>query len=93
MLARTVQKGDICLRSDAPAGAFILAGNDPKELANWKRIPVPANAVLSVNGKVGVITLTTDDIAEGSRLYFTPARLTSYLQDANNTFIMDGGNA
>ena len=93
MLAKTVQKGDICLRSDAPAGAFILAGNDPKELANWKRIPVPANAVLSVNGKVGVITLTTDDIAEGSRLYFTPARLTSYLQDANNTFIMDGGNA
>ena len=59
MLAKTVQKGDICLRSDAPAGAFILAGNDPKELANWKRIPVPANAVLSVNGKVGVITLTT----------------------------------
>ena len=58
MLAKTVQKGDICLRSDAPAGAFILAGNDPKELANWKRIPVPANAVLSVNGKVGVITLT-----------------------------------
>ena len=93
MLAKTVQKGDICLRSDAPAGAFILAGNDPKELANRKRIPVPANAVLSVNGKVGVITLTTDDIAEGSRLYFTPARLTSYLQDANNTFIMDGGNA
>ena len=37
MLAKTVQKGDICLRSDAPAGAFILAGNDPKELANWKR--------------------------------------------------------
>lgn len=93
MLSKVVQKGDICLRSDAPAGAFILAGDDPKVLANWKRIPVPANAVLSVNGKVGVITLTTDDIAEGSRLYFTTARIASYLQDAANTFIMDGGKA
>lgn len=93
MLAKTVQKGDICLRSDAPAGAFILAGDDPKVLANWKRIPVPGNAVLSVNGKVGVITLTTDDIAEGSRMYFTTERLTGYLQDTTNTFIMDGGNA
>ncbi|WP_418991739.1 hypothetical protein [Alistipes sp.] len=93
MIAKTVQKGDICLRSDAPAGAFILAGEDLKVLANWKRIPVPGNAVLSVNGKIGVITLTTDDIAEGSRMYFTNERLTAYLQDTTNTFIMDGGNA
>lgn len=94
MIAKAVQKGDICLRSDAPAGAFILAGNDPKVLANWKRIPVPANAVLSVNGKVGVVTLTTNNIAEGgSHLYFTNARVASFMQDANNTFIMDGGNA
>lgn len=93
MITKAVQKGDICLRSDAPAGAFILAGNDPKILANWKRIPVPANAVLSVNGKVGVVTLSTNDIAEGSKLYFTNARVASFMQDANNTFIMDGGNA
>lgn len=94
MIAKAVQKGDICLRSDAPAGAFILAGNDPKVLANWKRIPVPANAVLSVNGKVGVVALTTNDIAEGgSHLYFTNGRVASFMQDANNTFIMDGGNA
>lgn len=60
---------------------------------NTSVLPELKNVVLSVNGKVGVVTLTTDDIAEGSRLYFTTARLTSYLQDASNTFIMDGGNA
>lgn len=94
MTAKTVQKGDICLRSDEPAGAFILAANDPHDLANWKRIPTPANAVLSVNGKVGVVTLTTDNIAEGaSNQYFSASRVTAYLQDEANTFILDGGNA
>lgn len=94
MLAKTAQKGDICLRSDAPAGAFILAGDDPKVLANWKRIPVPANAVLSVNGKIGVVALSTDDVPEGvGHQYFSPTRAASYLQDEANTFIMDCGKA
>lgn len=119
MLALNAQKGDVCLRSDGTPGMFILAGDDPKVLANWKRVPVPTNAVLSVNGKIGVVVLSTDDIAEGttnvyftqnrfdtalaakstsdlkegSNLYFTTARVKAYLEDENNTFILDGGNA
>lgn len=50
-------------------------------------------SVLSVNGMVGVVTLTTDDITEGSHLYFTNDRVASFMQDVNNSFIMDGGNA
>ena len=119
MLALNAQKGDVCLRSDGTPGMCILAGDDPKLLANWKRVPVPTNAVLSVNGKIGVVVLSTDDIAEGttnvyftqnrfdtalaakstsdlkegSNLYFTTARVKAYLEDENNTFILDGGNA
>lgn len=33
-----------------------------------------AGSVTSVNGKTGIVTLTTTDIAEGSRRYFTDAR-------------------
>lgn len=34
-------------------------------------------AVLSVNGKTGAVTLTTSDIAEGSKLYYTDERATT----------------
>lgn len=94
MAAKHVQKGDICLRSDAPAGAFILAGNDPKVLAHWKRIPTPADAVLSVNAKTGVVNLTTDNIPEGASFhYYSDERVSAYLQNPANVFIMDGGKA
>lgn len=35
----------------------------------WKHSPA-SNAVMSVNGKSGVVTLTTSDIAEGSNKYY-----------------------
>ena len=39
-------------------------------------------------------TLTTDNVNEGKKnLYYTNARVTNYLQDTANTFVMDGGNA
>lgn len=47
-------------------------------LANWKELKTPDCKVLSVNGKTGAITLTTDDVAEGAKnLYFTDARATA----------------
>lgn len=119
MLALNAQKGDVCLRSDGTPGMFILAGDDPAVPVNWKRVPVPTSAVLSVNGKIGVVVLSSDDVAEGTvnfywtqgrfdaalaakstsdlkegnNLYFTEARVKSYLENAGNTFILDGGNA
>ena len=39
-------------------------------------------------------TLTTDNVNEGKKnLYYTNERVTNYLQDTANTFVMDGGNA
>lgn len=61
MLALTAQKGDIAVRSDLTA-AFILAAEPAATLANWVRLPVPADAVLSVNGQTGVVVLAKADI-------------------------------
>lgn len=51
----------------------------------WQK--VANSAVTSVNGKTGVVTLTTTDISEGTNLYFTNARsisstLTGYVSGA-----------
>ena len=75
MLALSAAKqGDICLRSDTNI-AYILANNTPGVLSNWNAWVYP---VSSVNGATGAITLTTDQIGEGStNLYFTNARVDS----------------
>lgn len=43
------------------------------------------DSVVSVNGQTGVVSLDTDDIAEGSALYFTDERA----QDAIGTILLD----
>lgn len=76
MLALSAQQGDVAIRTDLNK-TFILTDNNPSTLASWAELRTPTDAVLSVNGKTGAITLTTNDIAEGSNLYFTTARATS----------------
>lgn len=78
MLALDAQEGDVAVRTDLPA-SFILKGADPKVLANWVKLATPTDTgyVASVNGKVGTVTLTTSDIAEGSHLYYTEQRATT----------------
>ena len=77
MLKLTAQRGDIAIRTDV-SKSFILAADGASTLANWKELKTPDCKVLSVNGKTGAITLTTDDVAEGAKnLYFTDARATA----------------
>ena len=71
MLALDVQQGDVCRRTDEKM-VYILAGNDPKVLANWLLWLTPECDVISVNGKTGIVVLSTDDIAEGgTNLYLS----------------------
>jgi len=39
----------------------------------WQKID-QSNTVVSVNGQVGIVVLSTTDVGEGSRLYYTDAR-------------------
>jgi hypothetical protein len=51
--------------------------------ASWTDIDT--NLVTSVNGYVGTVVLTTSDIAEGSRLYYTETRVSNNTDVAANT--------
>lgn len=70
------QQGDVCVRTDLNK-TFILKNNEPSVAANWVELKTPTDAVLSVNGETGAVTLNTDKISEGAtNQYFTEARAT-----------------
>lgn len=61
MLALTAQRGDVAIRTDLPA-TFILAGDDPTVLTEWTELAIRGDAVTSVAGRTGAITLTKGDV-------------------------------
>lgn len=74
MLALSAEKGDVAVRTDLNK-SFILSGSDPTVLADWQELLSPTDAVQSVNGQTGTVSLDSDDVAEGStNLYYTTAR-------------------
>ncbi len=84
MLALTAQTGDLAVRTDENK-TYILQGTDPSILGHWQELLTPTDAVTSVNGYTGVITLTTTDIAEGTNLYYTEGRVSANTSVAANT--------
>ena len=79
MLALSAQKGDVAIRSDLNK-SFVLQATPASTLANWKELLTPTDAVLSVNGKTGAVTLNLDNIDDGSTRKLTnyvPKSLTS----------------
>ena len=91
MLALNAQQGDICIRTDQ-SKTYILSASPASTLANWKELASPADAVSSVNGKTGAVTLTTTDITEGNNLYYTQARFNSAFAAKASTGLADGEN-
>ena len=64
MLALTpeqVQPGDLAIRTDG-AGSFILKDTDPSALGSWVRLNSPTDAVTSVNGQIGDVTLSAANV-------------------------------
>ena len=76
MLGLPAQKGDIAIRSDEDK-SYILKQEPASTLENWVLLKTPTDAVLSVNGKTGAVTLTTQDISENGNLYYTEERATA----------------
>ena len=75
-IALTAEEGDVAVRTDLNK-SFIHNGGTAGTIADWSELLTPTDAVLSVNGLTGAITLTTSNIAEGSNLYFTNERAQS----------------
>ena len=92
MLALAAQQGDVCRRTDE-SKTYILAGTDPKVEANWKLFLMPECDVVSVNGKTGVVVLSTDNIAEGgTNLYWTQERFNTAFAAKSTTDLKEGDN-
>lgn len=64
MLALSAQRGDICIRSDVNK-TFVLKVEPATNIENWKILRTPTNAVSSVNGKTGVVNLSSQDLTDG----------------------------
>ena len=62
MLSLTAQTGDVAIRSDLNK-SFVLAAEPASTLANWKELKTPTDAVLSVAGRTGAVTLAQADVA------------------------------
>lgn len=56
MLALTAQTGDVAVRTDLNK-SFILTAEPASTLGNWQELLTPTDAVQSVDGRVGVVTL------------------------------------
>jgi hypothetical protein len=57
MLALTAQTGDVAVRTDVNK-SFILTATPASTLANWQELLTPTDAVLSVDGGTGAISLS-----------------------------------
>lgn len=76
MLALTAQTGDIAVRTDVNK-SFILTATPASTLGNWQELLTPTDAVLSVDGSTGAVSLS------GTYINRTTGQLLGNL-DANN---------
>ena len=65
MLALTAEVGDIAIRTDLNK-SFILKEEGASVLANWQELLTPTDAVTSVAGKTGAVTLVKADVGLGN---------------------------
>lgn len=65
MLALTAQIGDVAVRTDLNK-SLILKAEPATALANWQELLSPTDAVTSVAGKTGVVTLAKSDVGLGN---------------------------
>lgn len=91
----TADIGDVAIRTDINK-TFILNQKPASTISNWVELKTPTDVVTSVNGKVGIIVLSTTDIAEGTNLYFTETRATSNFNtnfaNKSSTGLSDGAD-
>ena len=63
LLALTGEKGDWAVRTDLGT-TWVIVGDDPSDIGDWAELTYPGAPVLSVAGRTGTVTLTTDDLTD-----------------------------
>lgn len=64
-LALTAQEGDVAVRSDQ-GKSYVHNGGSAGSMADWTELQTPADAVLSVAGRTGAVTLVKGDVGLGN---------------------------
>jgi len=89
MLALTAQTGDVAIRTDQNK-SYILQIEGASTLANWQELLTPLDAVHSVNGKTGTVTLVPGDIgAAPSSHTHTKSQITDFAHTHTKSEITD----
>lgn len=90
MLALTAEVGDIAVRTDLNK-SFVLRIDGASTLANWQELLTPTDAVLSVNGKTGAVSLTNTDVGAAATSHtHTVANITDLTATATELNYTDG---
>jgi len=83
-LALVAEEGDVCIRTDENK-SYIHNSGTAGNMTDWNELLTPTDAITSVNGKVGVVNLNSDDISEGStNLYYKDIRATNAVGGIKN---------
>lgn len=86
-----VQKGDVVIVTGTNKTYRVIDDTKLSQEAGYAQILTPDAPVQSVNTKTGAVTLTTDDVSEGSNnLYYTAARFNSAFAGKASTGLTDG---
>ena len=72
MLALAAERGDVAIRSDTNT-SWILSAEPASTLSNWLQLATPPDAVLSVNGQAGVVSLAASDVGAATAAQGTTA--------------------
>jgi hypothetical protein len=88
-----VQKGDVVIVTGTNKTYRVIDDTKLDVEAGYTQILTPDAPVQSVNGKVGVVTLNTDDVGEGqTNLYYTNARFDARFAASDSTDLSDGAH-
>lgn len=92
MLALTAEVGDIAVRTDLNK-SYILKTAGASVLANWQELLTPTDAVSSVNGMTGAVTVSTITGNAGTATKLATARTIATSGDAVGTATSFDGSA
>jgi hypothetical protein len=74
MIALTAQEGDVAIRTDVNK-SFIHNGNTSGTIGDWNELLTPTDAIQSVNGQTGTVSLDFEDVGA---LSATDARISDW---------------
>ena len=85
LLALTGQKGDWAIRTDT-GSTWVIVGTNPSVIGDWVELATPADAVSSVNGYTGSVSLSHSDVGA---LALTGGSLTGNVTSSANISAVD----